>query len=83
MGWSSAAAMAAAEAFQDAGRGVGAWLGVEWRGEELEHEAAKRMGRRELGRRGVKAGRHWWPLACREAVVAEYHRIEQGHSEGG
>jgi len=41
MGWSSAAAMAAAATFQDAGRGVGAWLGVEWRGEELEHEVAE------------------------------------------
>jgi len=41
------------------------------------------MGRIELGRRGVKAGRHWWPSARREAVVAECHRIEQGHSEGG
>ena len=41
MGWSSAAAMVVAAAFQDAGRGVGAWTGVEWRGEELEHEVAK------------------------------------------
>jgi len=32
---------------------------------------------------GVKDGRHWWPSACREVVVAECHRIEQGHSEGG
>ena len=52
MGWSSAAAMAAAAAFQDAGRGVGAWLGVEWRGEELEHRVTKQNGERELGRRG-------------------------------
>jgi len=41
MGWSSAVAMVAAAAFQDAGRRVGAWLVVEWRGEELEHEVAK------------------------------------------
>ena len=41
MGWCSAAAMVVAAAFQDAGRGVGAWLGVEWRREELEHKVAK------------------------------------------
>jgi len=39
--WCSAAAMAWAAAFQGAGRGVGAWFGVEWRGEELEREVAK------------------------------------------
>ena len=40
-GWCSAATMVAAAAFQDAGRGVGAWLGVEWRVEEREHRVAK------------------------------------------
>ena len=39
--WCSAAAMAWAVAFQGPGSGVGAWFGVEWRGEELEHEVAK------------------------------------------
>ena len=39
-GWCSAATMVAEAAFQDAGRGVGAWLGVEWRGEKREHEVA-------------------------------------------
>ena len=51
-GWCSAATMVAAAAFQDAGRGVGAWLGVEWRWEELEREVAKWNGERELGRKG-------------------------------
>ena len=37
----SAAAMAWPAAFQGAGSGVGAWFGVEWRGEELEREVAK------------------------------------------
>ena len=41
MGWSSAAAMVVAAAFQDAGRGVGAWIGVEWRAEERERGMAK------------------------------------------
>ena len=36
-----AAAMVAAAAFQGAGRGVGAWVGVEWRGEERERGMAK------------------------------------------
>jgi hypothetical protein len=39
--WCSAAAMAWAAAFQDAGSGVGAWFGVERRGEEPEREVAK------------------------------------------
>ena len=37
----SAAAMAWAAVFQGAGRGVGAWIGVQWRGEEREHGVAK------------------------------------------
>ena len=52
-GWCSAATMVAAAAFQDAGRGVGAWLGVEWRGEEREHRVAKQNGKRELGQMGA------------------------------
>ena len=51
--WCSAAIMVVAAAFQDAGRGVGAWLGVEWRGEEREHRVAKQNGERKLGRRGA------------------------------
>ena len=51
-GWCSAATMAVAAAFQDAGRGVGVWLGAEWRGEEREHRVAKQNGERDLGRRG-------------------------------
>ena len=39
--YGGAAAMAWAAAFQGAGSGVGAWFGVEWRGEELEREVAK------------------------------------------
>ena len=35
------AATVVAAAFQDAGRGVGAWIGVEWRGEERERGVAK------------------------------------------
>ena len=76
MGWSSAAAMVAAAAFQGAGRGVGAWVGVEWRGEERERGVAKQNGEERAAEGSsageeLRAGALAWAAACRVVVVAE------------